>query len=65
MKINDKNLTYARKFLGGPFNYQKHNDEMEKKLLYVQEREWMAPLKIEAQVYSSYLKILRGEINPS
>jgi hypothetical protein len=38
---------------------------MEKKLLYVQEREWMAPLKIEAQVYSSYLKILRGEINPS
>ena len=65
MKINDKNLTYARKFLGGQFNYEKHNDEMEKKLLYVQEREWKAPFKMEAQVSSSYLKIVRGAIIPS
>jgi hypothetical protein len=38
---------------------------MEKKLLYVQEREWKAPFKVEDQISSSYLKIVRGVIIPS
>ena len=38
---------------------------MEKKLLYVQEREWRAPFKIENQIDSKYLKMIRGEIDPS
>jgi hypothetical protein len=65
MKINDKSLAYARKYLRGPFNYEKHFEEMEKKLLYVQEREWKAPFIIEYQIDSKYLKMIRGEINPS
>ena len=65
MFIREKNLAYAIKLLGGPFNYEKHNQEMEKKLIYVQEREWKAPFKVEDQISSSYLKIARGVIIPS
>lgn len=38
---------------------------MEKKLLYVQEREWKAPFIIEDQISTNYLKIVRGVIIPS
>jgi hypothetical protein len=40
MDIKDKNLLYARKALGGPFQHERYYDEVEKKLLYVQERKW-------------------------
>jgi len=40
MEIKDRNVLYARKALGGPFQHEKYFDEVEKKLLYVQERKW-------------------------
>ena len=36
MKIKDRNVLLARKTLGGPFQHEKYNDEVEDKLLYVQ-----------------------------
>jgi hypothetical protein len=65
MKINEKRMTFVRKFLGGPFNHEKHFEEMEKKLLYVQEREWKSPFKTEHKIDSNYINILRDDTKPS
>lgn len=60
MKINEKRMKFVRKFLGGPFNHEKHLEEMEKKLLYVQEREWKSPIKAVHKIDSNYINILRA-----
>lgn len=65
MKINEKNMTFVRKYLGGPFDYEKNFEEMEKKLLYVQEREWKSPFKTVHKIDSNYFKNLIDDTIPS